>query len=985
MAVSNEGRLLAAGVEQSELPVCITTAELDPPGPMILYVNEAFIRLTGYTRDELVGATPRICQGPATDRAVLDRFKSSLRAGDPFEGRTWNYRKDGTPYQVRWSVTPLRLEGEAIDYFFSVQRDVTAHSTVQEELEDEARRMNALLHSAGLGERPTDLAARLADLIDSLENQAREAESARDHLRSILKSSPVGIALINRERRIQQVNPAFERLFGYPAHEVIGGSIYPLYVDEASFERVGAQAYAAIATEGHYETTVELRRSDGQIVTVQMNGQAVSDSAEQGNIWAFQDITESKRAEAELREQSRLLEIAGRVARLGGFRVDLAEYRVIWSSVAANIHAMPPDSSPTLDEVYAFYVSGHRERIRARVTDCVEHGVPFDEELELIDAEGRRVWVRALGEPIYDNDGTIVRIQGAVQDVTDRHEHEQRLRKLASIIDQNPAALAITDLEGRIEYVNAAFERISGYPGAELVGGTPARVKSGLTPDAVYRELWETITAGRTWRGQLQNRRKDGTPYWEDEIISPLKDERGEIINYFAIKQDITELKQAEQRLSRLAYEDVLTGLPSRNGLVAAIEAILDSPAGCAGATLVMLDLEGQRDINDVYGFAAGDRLLIAVGERLCAELGDDAVVARIGGDEFMVFLPAGDDATAARRRAAVGHAVERPFTLEDATIEVSAHYGYTVLGTRGRSVDALLREAELALLQSRAVGADRWFAYTSDLDAASQNRIQITREMRRALANDEFELHFQPKVDLETGGMVAAEALIRWQHPERGLQSPAKFIPVAEQSQLIGPIGDWTLHEACRLLGEWQADGLEIVRISVNISIVQFRLGDVASTVADAINAHGIDPSALTLEITESVFEQESDWLLAQLRAIRDLGVRLSMDDFGTGYSSLLYLQRYPFDELKIDQGFVRGMRDNDYSHRIVTAVVSIALGLGLELVAEGIETPDLAKPLLALDCRVGQGYYYSMPLTTADFRWLLEQPTALPMASDT
>ena len=299
--------------------------------------------------------------------------------------------------------------------------------------------------------------------------------------------------------------------------------------------------------------------------------------------------------------------------------------------------------------------------------------------------------------------------------------------------------------------------------------------------------------------------------------------------------------------------------------------------------------------------------------------------------------------------------------------------------------MDALLREAELALFQSRAASGDRWFAYTSDLDAASQHRIEITRELRRALANDEFELHFQPKVDLETGGMVAAEALIRWQHPERGLQSPAKFIPVAEQSQLIGPIGDWALREACRLIADWQTQGLGLIHVSVNVSLLQITLGDFAATVQEAIAAHAIDPGALTLEITESVFEQESPALLDQLARMHALGVRLSLDDFGTGYSSLLYLQRYPFDEIKIDQGFVRKMLDEDFSHRIVTTVISLARALGAEVLPEGIEDRDVAEALRALGCHTGQGYYYSMPLAPEDFRWLLEQRSTLPLAKET
>ncbi|MEF8833895.1 MAG: EAL domain-containing protein [Halofilum sp. (in: g-proteobacteria)] len=259
--------------------------------------------------------------------------------------------------------------------------------------------------------------------------------------------------------------------------------------------------------------------------------------------------------------------------------------------------------------------------------------------------------------------------------------------------------------------------------------------------------------------------------------------------------------------------------------------------------------------------------------------------------------------------------------------------------------------------------------------------RTEITRQLREALAHEQFQLHFQPKVRLENGELVASEALLRWQHPEFGLRSPALFIPVAEQSQLIGPIGDWALDEACRCLRAWHDAGLAIVRVAVNVSLVQFMIGDFSETVAQALKRHEVDPGALTLEITESVFEHESETLHQQLRRIHDMGVRLSLDDFGTGYSSLLYLQRYPFDEIKIDQGFVRHMLADPYSRQIVNTVIGVAGALNADIVAEGVETAAERDALLEMGCRIGQGYYYSMPLEAEDFRWLFEQRSHLPL----
>ncbi|MDZ7748715.1 MAG: bifunctional diguanylate cyclase/phosphodiesterase [Halofilum sp. (in: g-proteobacteria)] len=447
---------------------------------------------------------------------------------------------------------------------------------------------------------------------------------------------------------------------------------------------------------------------------------------------------------------------------------------------------------------------------------------------------------------------------------------------------------------------------------------------------------------------------------------------------------DITERKLAEQELERIAYQDPLTGLWSRQGLGRALAARFEHTGWQPGARVVMLNLRHQRDVNDAHGYAIGDQVLIEVAHRLVERAGDGALVARPGGDEFAVFLPAHAGPGRDRRVAAIAATFDQPIELEHFSVDAGAQFGVTLLGERERPPEELMREAAVALFHGRD-GRQRsaWNEYSPEIDRERQERVELTRDLQRALANDEFQLHFQPKVRLADGGqLVAAEALLRWHHPERGLQSPATFIPIAEQSQLIAPIGDWVLREACSFLREWRRAGLDIVRIAINVSLVQFTVGDFVSSVRAALDAYAVPPSSLTLEITESVFEQESDELYRQLHALHELGVQLSLDDFGTGYSSLLYLQRYPFDEIKIDQAFVRNILDDDYSRRIVNTVLGLCGALGAEPIAEGIESEAVRDALLELGCRVGQGFHYSMPLEAEDFRWLLEQGTALPLS---
>jgi diguanylate cyclase (GGDEF)-like protein len=372
---------------------------------------------------------------------------------------------------------------------------------------------------------------------------------------------------------------------------------------------------------------------------------------------------------------------------------------------------------------------------------------------------------------------------------------------------------------------------------------------------------------------------------------------------------DITERKLAEQELKRQAYQDPLTGLANRPGFSEAFSRHIDRHGWNPQDLIVLLDIREMRNVNDAHGYDIGDRLLIKLARRLERHLCDHTLIGRISGDQFILFLPDDQVMSSPERLDSLAEVFQRPVRIGEIIIEISARGGYTLLGEEERSAETLLHEVEIALHETRLRDTSEFYRYNREMDRLAQHRIDLTRDLRRALEEDQFELHYQPKVDLASGEVIGCEALIRWMHPERGMQMPGLFIPVAEQSQLIGLIGDWVLFEACRHLREWQEAGLDLVRVSVNVSVDQFRLGDFTRKVQEALETHAIDPAALTLEITESVFSEESESLRRQIQELHSLGVRLSLDDFGTGYSSLLYLQQYPFDEIKI--GFVRRILD--------------------------------------------------------------------------
>ncbi|MDR9437724.1 MAG: EAL domain-containing protein [Thiohalophilus sp.] len=445
---------------------------------------------------------------------------------------------------------------------------------------------------------------------------------------------------------------------------------------------------------------------------------------------------------------------------------------------------------------------------------------------------------------------------------------------------------------------------------------------------------------------------------------------------------DITERRLAEQTLENMAYQDPLTGQANRLGFAKAFSRYVDQHGWIPHDIIALLDIREMRHINDDLGYDVGDQLLIEIAQRLEEHLSDGAFFARFSGDQFIILLPGTD---ASQPQTQINKLIEifhHPIHLSEHVIKVATHSGYTLLGEDERSVKVLIHEVEIALHEGRRDNSELC-GYDWEVDQIAKQRIALAEDLRVALQEDQLELHYQPKVDLATGELVACEALIRWMHPERGMQMPNQFIDVAEQSQLIGPIGNWVLFQACRHLREWLDAELDVVQVSVNVSVEQLRLGGFTHKVQEALETYAIDPAGLTLEITESVFSEDAESSRKQLDDLHELGVRISLDDFGTGYSSLLYLQKYPFDEIKIDMGFVRNLLEAPLNRNIVSMVLGISRVLGADTVAEGVENTAVRDVLIELGCRLGQGYYYSMPLEVEDFRWLLEQHSRLPLTS--
>ena len=553
-------------------------------------------------------------------------------------------------------------------------------------------------------------------------------------------------------------------------------------------------------------------------------------------------------------------------------------------------------------------------------------------------------------------------------------QSEAQLRKLSQAVEQSPAVVIITDLDGAIEYVNPKFTDITGYSSAEVLGENPRLLQSGLVARDLYEQLWAHLLAGKEWQGEFLNKHKQGHLFWERARISPLRDTTGETTHYIAVKEDITTQKNYEKELEYRTTHDELTGLSNRALLKDRLsQAIGHARRSNNQLAVIMLDLDRFKNINDTLGHAQGDELLKLVAKRLRDMVRQVDTVARFGGDEFVVLLDGiRNPETAAQVAAKILRVLSQPYELAGRSVTLTASLGLSLFPQDGTDSDTLIRNADTAMYQSKRRRGEYTF-FTDSMNARLLELMEQESALRQAIDNKEFALHYQPQIDLKTGRICGCEALLRWHRSYGDIISPEQFIPLAEETGLIVPIGTWVLEEACRQNMAWQAEGLEPMRISVNLSARQFGQNNLTTIVQRALDNSGMPADLLELELTESLVMDDPDMAQVSLRELKALGVHLSLDDFGTGYSSLLYLRSFPFHQLKIDRAFVADITSDAAAAALINGIISIAHNLNLETVAEGVETQEQLDFLIAAECDILQGYLFSQPLPADQFAQLL------------
>lgn len=799
--------------------------------------------------------------------------------------------------------------------------------------------------------------------------------------------------------RFTYLSPRFSEMTGRPVSDLVGKTRW----DHVDPEQVAADP------EGWQEhrRIIERRQpfrgfefwvvcADGHRLPVQLNGAPVFDEtgAFQGYRGSATDITARRQAEAALRQIHEDLE--RRIeARTADLRTSEERLRLLLESSAEGILGLDRQGLCSFCNPAAVRLLGYD-----RPADLV--GRPVQEVFHHTDGDGNPCFdatcpiLRTCREgPGFQRDDLVFRARtgspiqvevksrplisdgqrmGAVisfSDIGARRQTEDTLRKLSRAVEQSPASVVITDTDGRIEYVNPKFVELTGYSAEEAIGRNPNILKSGYTSDDQYRQLWKTIGSGHEWRGELLNCRKDGALFWEFASISPIRGPAGDITHYLAVKEDITVRKQYEEQLVRQANYDQLTGLPNRLLAFDRLQtALARSRRDGDLLSLLFIDIDNFKHVNDTLGHAAGDCLLQESAARIKTCLREEDTVARFGGDEFMIIL---SSLKAPVHAEVVANKVLekflRPFDLDGCEVFSTASIGVTIAPLDGSDAHVLMRNADSAMYQAKAEGRNTYRFFTEHLNRRARRRMIVDSQLRRALERQEFHVVYQPLIEVASGGLIGAEALLRWHNAELGEVPPEQFIPLAEETGQIIALGEWVLETVCRQLRQWHDSGLDLPSVAINVSSRQFRGAGLVESLERLLPAYRLSARHLELEITESLLVDDMPHCGDTLNLLAEMGFRLSVDDFGTGYSSLGYLRRFPLHSLKIDRSFIRDVTTNSEAAALAEAIIAMAQRLHLKVTGEGVETAEQLAFLSRNGCNFAQGFHIGRPLVAEAF----------------
>ena len=751
------------------------------------------------------------------------------------------------------------------------------------------------------------------------------------------------------------------------------------------FDRCVRTYLEHFAVRTPFEMEYRLRRHDGEYRWIIDAGRPIYDPDGEfaGYIGSCLDITDRRNTEAELRDREQHMRTLLSAMGEGVILRDAAGRVQSYNNAAAELLGLTPD------EMDRWQTDDGRLRYFDENGDlCPHHHLPFVRALtsgkhktgtlgiERPDGSRRWLWINA--KPFFDDEsGELRGVVSTLADTTLSREHEEQRRLALTVFRNSAEAIIVTDAEERILSVNQAFTEVTGYAAEDVIGKTPRLLGSGTHGREFYEAMWRDLRILGVWKGEIQDRRKDGSLYPASLSISTVRDSNGRITHYVAVFSDITERKASEARIAYLAQHDALTGLPNRALLQDRLDqALAHATRQGKRIALMFLDLDRFKTINDSLGHLTGDKLLQGVAGRLRQCVRETDTVSRQGGDEFIIVLTGIDLPDEAGRVAAkILDQLDPAFEVDGQQLRTSFSIGIALFPEDGASPESLMKNADTAMYHAKESGRNTYRFFDERMNVNTLERLQLENGLRQALDRGELQLAYQAQVELASGRIIGVEALLRWASETLGPVPPSRFIPLAEECGLIIPIGDWVLREACRQARRWQDAGLAPVPVGVNLSALQFRRSDIVAGVAAALAESGLDGRWLELELTESLLMESGPEVIVTLGKLKALGVRLSIDDFGTGYSSLAYLKRFPVDRLKIDQSFVRDLAQDPDDAVIIRAIIQLGRNLRLEVIAEGTETVEQMDFLRREGCTAAQGYLFSRPVPAEAIPALLQR----------
>ncbi len=825
------------------------------------------------------------------------------------------------------------------------------------------------------GDFDTPLAMKSADELGRLGSQMDQMRVAirslfddigqrEERFRTIVNQMPGAVFRYRPDGPIEFLSDAIEHISGYPAAVLVNGST-SLWADIIAppDRRMHRHAVTAAIASGHaYEVEYRINDANGIERWVAENGQPMV--MEDGSVRVdgiVADISERKhnemRIEGLLAEQSAILDNV-----MFGVMFVRHQRVVSVNRRCEELFGYPNDSLTGGSTALIFPSQEAFDSVGQQHYAVLAEGKYVTEERQYRHRDGSVFWCLVSGfalDALRPHEGSI----WVFADITERKLAEEKLRLSATVLEHIADGVMVTDTAGRIVAVNPAFTQITGYTEAEVLGAPSSLSRQGRYDTDFYHGLWQDLADTGFGRGDIWNVRKNGDTYLESLTVSAVRDTEGAVTHYVAVFSDITKVRQSQDQLDHMAHHDPLTSLPNRllfhDRLNHALQRAVRAQEQLA---VLFIDLDRFKNVNDTLGHHVGDELLKQVAGALAGQLREGDTLARLGGDEFIVLLENVDGFGAGHVAEKLVTMFEQPFIVADYELFVTGSVGISMFPGDAADLNLLIRNADVAMYQAKARGRNGYQFYAPSMTGEGVERLRLEAMLRRSIEKNEIFLNYQPQVDMASGRLVGVEALVRWHNPELGLVAPSRFIPVAEDTGFINQLGKWVLEEACRQMVRWEAAGLVVPKMAVNLSVKQFERGSIVGMVGALLRETGLAPQRLQLEVTESVIMNTGD-ALAFIKDLHAIGVGLAIDDFGTGYSSLAYLKQLPVQTLKIDRSFIQDIATDSNDEAITIAIIQLGKSLNLSVIAEGVETEQQAVFLQRHGCRHAQGYHFARP----------------------